>query len=440
MNHRIQRAGILTLILLLPLPVFLTPVGAEERSTKPIVVRTGVLIDGTGASPVKDALIVVEAGRITGVGVDIALPPDHILIDLSDRTVLPGFMDAHIHLTGRYIGEGRNWEDSAVRDLPQEDAIRGVRNARLTLEAGFTTVRNVGAGNFSDVALRNMIADGVVPGPRMLVAGHSLGITGGHCDTNGYIPGILEPDLGEGIADGPWAIVREVRYQVKRGADLIKFCATGGVLSEGDAVGVQQYTAEEMKTLVEEAHLTGRKVAAHAHGNAGIKVAVQAGVDSIEHGSELDEEAIRLFHKNGTYLVPTLMAQEAVERQAEDEIIVGLRAEKARYIAPRARQSFRKAAAAGVKIALGSDAGVFPHGTQGREFVLMVDNGLEPMEAILAGTRNAADLLGIISEVGTVEPGKAADLVAVQGNPLRDISAMTRPVFVMREGIIYRRD
>lgn len=413
---------------------------AAAPDSRPIVIRAGTLIDGTGSVPVKNVLIVVEKGRITAVGKNVEIPADHRLIDLSGQTVLPGFIDAHVHLVGRHIGEGEDWENSAVRDLPQEGAIRGVRNARLTLEAGFTTVRNVGADHYSDIALRNMIDEGVVPGPRMLAAGHSLGITGGHCDNNAYIPGILDPGEGQGIADGPWEIVKEVRLQVKRGADVIKFCATGGVLSEGDAVGIQQYTAEEMRALVEEAHLTGRRVAAHAHGNAGIKVAVKAGVDSIEHGSELDREAISLFRRHGTYLVPTLMAQEAVERQAKEGIITGLRAEKATYIAPRARKSFRLAVDGGVKIALGSDAGVFAHGTQGREFVLMVENGMGPMQAIVAGTRSAADLLGLLAEIGTVETGKVADLVAVAGDPLRDISLVTHPVFVMHDGTVYRQE
>jgi imidazolonepropionase-like amidohydrolase len=374
------------------------------------------------------------------VGTGLQVPRGATVIDLSTRTVLPGFIDAHVHLVGRRIGEGHNWEDARVRDLPQEDAIRGVRNALLTLNAGFTTVRNVGASNFSDIALRNMIREGVVPGPRMVAAGNSLGITGGHCDTNGYIPGVLEPRPGDGIADGADEIIKEVRLQVKRGADVIKFCATGGVLSEGDAVGVQQYSAEEMEALVEEAHLTGRRVAAHAHGNTGIKVAVRAGVDSIEHGSELDDEAVALFKSMGTWLVPTLTVQEAVEQQADAGILTGERAEKARYIAPRARASFRLAVAAGVKIALGSDAGVFPHGTQGREFVLMVENGMDPMQSLVAGTSGAAELLGLAAEVGTVEPGKTADLVAVAGDPLQDIEIVTRPVFVMSRGRIHRQE
>jgi imidazolonepropionase-like amidohydrolase len=417
------------------------PAGApgNPAAATPIVIKAGALIDGTGSAPIKNAVIVVENGRITALGAGLPIPRNAEVIDLSTRTVLPGFIDAHVHLIGRHIGEGKNWEDAVVRDLPAEAAIRGVRNARLTLDAGFTTVRNVGANFFADIALRNMIQEGVVPGPRILAGGHSLGITGGHCDTNGYRPGILEPGPGDGVADGVDEIIKEVRLQVKRGADVIKFCATGGVLSEGDAVGVQQYTAEEMEALVEEAHLTGRKVAAHAHGNAGIKVAVRAGVDSIEHGSELDEEAIGLFKSHGTFLVPTLMAQWAVEKQADEGILDGERAAKARYIAPRARASFRKAVAAGVRIALGSDAGVFPHGTQGREFVLMVDNGMTPMQALVAGTGAAAELLGLADQIGTLAVGKVADIVAVAGDPLQDIQVVTRPVFVMHQGEIHRR-
>jgi imidazolonepropionase-like amidohydrolase len=422
-------------LMLLTFP--LTAVAADGET---LVIRAGTLIDGRGGEPLKDAVIIIQDGLIQEVGAGLKEPRGATVIDLANRTVLPGFIDAHVHLVGRRIGEGDNWEDSAVRDLPQEDAIRGVRNALLTLDAGFTTVRNVGASNFSDIALRDMIREGVVPGPRMLAAGHSLGITGGHCDTNGYIPGILEPGPGDGIADGPDEIIKEVRIQVKRGADVIKFCATGGVLSEGDAVGVQQYTAEEMAVLVEEAHLTGRRVAAHAHGNAGIKVAVMAGVDSIEHGSELDAEAIEMFKTMGTWLVPTLTVQEAVERHADDGILTGERAEKARYIAARARASFRLAVAAGVQVALGSDAGVFLHGTQGREFVLMVENGMTPMQSLMAGTSGAAELLGLASEVGTIEPGKAADLVAVAGDPLQDIVIVTRPVFVMIQGRVHRQE
>ena len=413
------------------------PVALAEET---VLIQAGRLIDGTGGPPRRNVVIVVEGDRIAAVGTDVPKPAGARIVDLSDRTVLPGYIDCHVHLAGRYIGEGRDWENAAVRDLPQEDAIRGVRNARLTLEAGFTTVRNVGASHFSDIALRNMIRAGVVPGPRILAAGHAIGITGGHCDTNGFAPGVLEPQPGDGIADGPDEILKEVRAQVKRGADVIKFCATGGVLSERDAVGVQQYTDDEMRVLVREAHLTGRRVAAHAHGTEGIKAALRAGVDSIEHGSMLDDEAITLFKATGAFLVPTLMAQETVEGRAKDGTLKGERADKARFIAPRALASFRKAVEAGVRIALGTDAGVYPHGNNAREFVLMVQNGMTPMEAIVAGTSNAAKLLHLEDQIGTIEKGKIADLVAVPGDPLEDIGALGRPVFVMHEGRIEKGD
>jgi imidazolonepropionase-like amidohydrolase len=400
--------------------------------------RVGTLIDGNGGEPVRAAVVLIEDDRIVAAGSAVDVPPGATVIYLGELTLLPGFIDAHVHLTGRHIGEG-DWENSRVRDLPQEDAVRGVRNARLTLEAGFTTVRNVGAGNLSDIALRNAINEGVVPGPRILAAARALGITGGHCDSNGFNPGVADGGPEEGIADGVAEVIQAVRYQMKRGADVIKFCATGGVLSEGDAVGVQQYTEEEMRALVTVAHFGERKVAAHAHGTEGIKAALRAGVDSIEHGSLLDDEAIRLFLDGHAYLVPTLMAQEAVLAQARSGALTGERAEKAQFIAPRALDSFSRAAAAGVRVALGSDAGVFPHGTQGREFVLMVEQGMAPMDAILAGTRNAADLLGLADELGTIEPGRIADLVAVSGDPLHDVEVLTRPVFVMHNGAVVLR-
>ena len=409
---------------------------AAAASDAPVALRAGRLIDGTGRPPVNDVVILIQGGRITAVGRDVPVPAGAKVIDLGAATVLPGLIDSHIHLTGRHIGEGDNWEDSAVRDLPQADAIRGVRNARLTLEAGFTTVRNVGADDFSDVALRDMIAQGVVPGPRILAGGHSLGITGGHCDTNGFRPGIFDPDIRRGVADGIDHVTASVRYQIKQGADVIKFCATGGVLSEGDAVGVQQYSLDEMSAIVAAAHMAERKVAAHAHGNEGIRVAVAAGVDSIEHGSTLDDETIATMKKRGTFLVPTLMAQEAVESQARTGILTGLRAEKALFIAPIARRSFGTAVRAGVKIALGTDAGVFPHGTNGREFRLMVDNGMDPMAAIVAGTSSAAQLLGLEAQIGTIETGKTADIIAVAGNPLDDISLLERVGFVMQAGVV----
>lgn len=406
-----------------------------------VAVRAGRLLDGTGAGPRRNVVILIEGGRITAVGSDVAVPAGAREIDLSRLTVLPGFVDAHVHLLGHVLGEP-GWDNALARETPADAALRGVRHARRTLEAGFTTVRNVGAGGFADVALRDAITRGDVPGPRMQVAAHPLGITGGHCDfTNGYVPGVFgaEPGVGRGIADGPDAIRAAIRYQVKHGADLIKICATGGVLSEGDSVGVQQYMADELGAAVEVAHLMERRVAAHAHGTAGIKAAVVAGVSSIEHGSILDDDAIRLMREHGTYLVPTLMAGEAAERLAQNGTLTGERADKALAIAPLMRSSIRRAAAAGVLIALGTDAGVFPHGTNGHEFTLLVEwAGLTPMQAIVAGTSVAADLLGWSAHVGRVAPGRYADLVAVAGDPLADIRVLERVDWVMKGGEVVK--
>ena len=424
-----------------PAALFALVLAVSPISAQTIAIRAGRLIDGTGGAPVPNAVIVVEQGRITAAGAGVAVPRGARVIDLSSMTVLPGFIDAHTHLTGRVLGEA-GWEHGLVRDLAADAALRGAKHARLTIEAGFTTVRNVGAGGFADVALRDAIDRGDVAGPRMLVGGHSLGITGGHCDgTNGYVPHLFgaEPGPERGVADGAEEIRAAIRYQVKHGADVIKICATGGVLSEGDSVGVQQYMEDELRAVVEAAHMVERRVAAHAHGNAGIKAAVRAGVASIEHGSILDDEAIRLMVEHGTYLVPTLMAGEAVERLAKSGTLQGERADKALAIAPRMRESVRRAAAGGVKIALGTDAGVMPHGINGHEFTLMVQwGGMTPMQAIVAGTSAAADLLGWGGHVGSVAVGRYADLVAVSGDPLADITVLESIEWVMKGGEVVK--
>ncbi len=354
------------------------------------------------------------------------------------RRLFPGFIDAHTHIIGRVLGDPEQ-QNSSFRDYSSLGAILAVENARRTLMAGFTTIRNVGAGNFDDLALRKAVNDGWTPGPRILTAGHSLGITGGHCDENGYKPGAADGDFKTGIADGPDQVRAAVRYQVKYGADVIKTCATGGVLSEGDAVGTTQYTFEEMKAMVDEAHKLERKVAAHAHGTEGIKIATRAGVASIEHGSFLDEEGARLMAEKGTYLVPTLMAGEGVERLAKSGILKGFRAEKAFAAATAMRQGIKIAVANKVMIALGTDAGVIPHGTNGHEFTLMVEwGGMRPMDAIVAGTMNGAKLLGLEKTIGSLSVGKKADIVAVSGDPLTDIKKMENTAFVMRNGWIYK--
>ncbi len=405
------------------------------------VLRAARLVDGTGRAPVPDAVVVITDDRITAVGPasGVRVPAGARVIDLGDVTLLPGFIDAHTHLIGRVLGDPEG-ETSAVKDYSSFGAILGVVHARRTLLAGFTGVRNVGAhGEFDDVALRKAIGDGWVEGPRMETAGHAIGITGGHCDENAYRPGLLDGSIREGIADGPEQVRAAVRYQVKYGADVIKTCATGGVLSEGDAVGATQYTFEEMKAAVDEARKLERKVAAHAHGAEGIKIATRAGVASVEHGSFLDEEGARLMAERGTYLVPTLMAGEQVERLAKSGVLKGLRAEKALAAAAAMRHGIRLAVAHRVPIALGTDAGVIPHGTNAHEFTLMVEwGGMTPMDAIVAGTLNAAKLLGWEKNLGTLEAGKLADVVAVAGDPLRDIRSMERAVFVMKDGFVYK--
>jgi imidazolonepropionase-like amidohydrolase len=405
-----------------------------------VVLKAARLVDGTGRAPMTNAAIVVTDDRITAVGpaATVGVPAGARVIDLGDATLLPGFIDAHTHLIGRVLGDPDS-DDSVARDLDGFVMITGVRHASLTLQAGFTTVRNVGAPNFDDVALRKAINEGWVPGPRMRTAANALGITGGHCDENGFKPGLIDGGIAQGIANGPEEVRAAVRYQVKYGADVIKTCATGGVLSEGDAVGATQYTYEELKAMVDEATKLDRKVAAHAHGAEGIKIAVRAGVASIEHGSFLDNEGAAMMAAKGTVLVPTLMAGEAVERAAKAGVLTGLRAEKALAAAASMRKAIRIAAANKVTIAFGTDAGVIPHGTNAREFFLMTDwGGLSPMESLVAGTMSAARLLGWDKQIGSLEPGKFADVVAVSGDPLKDIHATERPVFVMKAGVVYR--
>ena len=409
---------------------------AAIQNPQVIAIRAGTLIDGRGGQPLRNAVIVIQGDRIQSVGTSV--PQGARVIDLSRQTVLPGFIDAHVHLSMRPIGEG-DWVNSGTRESIADDALFGARNARQTLEAGFTTVRNVGARGFADVSLRNAINAGIVPGPRMITGGNSLGISGGHCDDNGYAPYVLrEPGPLEGIANGPEQIREAIRLQIKYGADVIKICATGGVLSQGDAVGVRQYDDEELRAVVREAHFHERRVAAHAHGAEGIIAAARAGVNSIEHGSFLTDEGARVMVEHGTYLVPTLMAGFMVGSDSGAARLPAWAASKGRAAWAASQQGIRRAVAAGVKIAFGSDAGVFPHGTNGREFELLVRfGGLTAMQAIQAGTMSAATLLGREAEVGSVEAGKLADLVAVDGDPLANIALLQRPSFVMKGGEVF---
>jgi imidazolonepropionase-like amidohydrolase len=356
-----------------------SPLGGQSTTA----LRSARLIDGSGGPVVRNGVVVITGDRIVAVGAQsqVTIPAGARVIDLGNATLLPGFVDAHVHLMGRPLGDPKA-DDAIVHDLPGYAAIHGVSNAQKTLMAGFTTVRVLGADHFDDIALRQAITDGVAIGPRMQDAGHAIGITGGHCDTNGYRPGVVEADYRTGVADGADEARKAVRYQVKYGADVIKICATGGVLSEGDAVGATQYTLDEMKAIVDEATKLDRKVAAHAQGTEGIKLAVRAGVASIEHGAFLDEEGARLMAQHGTWFVPTLIAGEYVEQAARSGRLKGLRAEKALAAAAAMRNSTRLALRHHVLIALGTDAGVGPHGANGHEFTLMVTwGGLSPMDA-----------------------------------------------------------
>lgn len=442
MYRTIQAIALIFLFLTLIVSGFTQKMGApgEQRGTGVVVLKAARVIDGTGAEPIKNGVIIVTGDKITAVGTaaSISIPSGARVIDLGDATLMPGFIDSHTHIIGRVLGDPEG-DGAVVRDFDSFGAILGVENAKKTLLAGFTTIRNVGAPNFDDIALRKAINEGWIIGSRIIAAGHAIGITGGHCDMNGFKPGLEDGDYKTGIADGPEQIRAAVRYQVKYGADVIKTCATGGVLSEGDAVGATQYTYEELKALVDEAHKLERKVAAHAHGTEGIKIAVRAGVSSIEHGSFLDQEGARMMAERGTFLVPTLMAGETVERLALNGILKGYRGEKALAAAAAMRNAIKIAIAAGVPIALGTDAGVIPHGTNAHEFTLMVEwGGMKPLAAITAGTLNAAKLLGVDKNYGSITVGKAADIVAVSGDPLADIKKMEDTIFVMKSGVVYK--
>jgi imidazolonepropionase-like amidohydrolase len=406
-----------------------------------VAIKAARLIDGTGKPAIPNGVVVVTDNMITAVGTaaQVRIPAGAKVIDLGDATLLPGFIDAHTHVIGRILGDP-DGGDAAVKDYDSFGAILGTRNAYNLLMAGFTSIRNVGAPNFDDMALRKAINEGWVPGPRMQAAGHAIGITGGHCDENAYKPGLFDNGIRDGIANGPEEGRSIVRYMVKYGADVIKVCETGGVLSEGDAVGATQLTYEEIKAIVDEATKLGRRVAAHAHGTEGIKIAVRAGVTSIEHGSFLDDEGARMMAERGTWLVPTLMAGEAVEKLAKSGVLKGLIAEKALAAAAAMRNGIKIAYHNHVKIAFGTDSGVIPHGTNAHEFTLMVEwGGLSPMESIMAGTMNAATLLGWEKKVGSLEVGKFADITAVPGDPLTDIHRMETVQFVMKNGIIYKQ-
>jgi imidazolonepropionase-like amidohydrolase len=434
---RLEQIGSVTVVLLaavLPLSAARAQANEPSDSGRPVAIRAARLIDGRGGTPLKDPVVLIKGERVVAVGSNLSVPQGSTLIDLPGATLLPGLIDCHTHVTG---GDPEEYYESIFRRSPIDYAVTAHIYARRTLEAGFTTVRDVGAGEFIDAALRDAINDGTVAGPRMQVATLAVGATGGHADLTGFSP-YLKFGQFSGVADGVDEIRKLVRFEVKNGADLIKLIATAGVLSEEESVGAPQYSPEEMNAVVAEAALWGRKVAAHAHGTEGIKRAVRAGVASIEHGSLLDDEAIQLMKERGTYLVSTIFLVEHVQNEYGRLGYPPKILDKLKLVGQASRESFRRAVKAGVKIAYGTDAGVYPHGWNGRQFAVMVQYGMTPMQAIQAGTTSAATLLGWEDRVGTVGPGFYADIIAVQGDPLRDIKQLERVTFVMKGGVVYK--
>jgi len=405
------------------------------QTSRHLAVHAGHMLDVKTGKMLADQTLVIEDGKIISSGAtgEAKIPTDAVRIELPNATVLPGLIDAHTHLTM----EPRFGYERLATSVPRE-ALIGAKNARLTLQAGFTTARNVGARGFTDVALRDAINAGDLPGPRLLVSGPPLSITGGHCDNN-MLPSEYHA-VSDGVADGIAEVQHKVRENIKYGADLIKVCATGGVLSLGDNPQASQYTLEEMKAIVADAHRLGRKVAAHAHGAQGIRWAAEAGVDSIEHGSYIDDAGIAAMKEHGTYLVPTLyLGDWMIENAGLTHLPPPLLA-KAQDVIPAARKNIAHAFAGGVKVAFGTDAAVYPHGLNAHEFAVMVKLGLTPLQAIQAATLNAADLLGWSGKVGSLEPGAWADIIAVDSDPIKDVTTLERVKFVMKGGEVVKNE
>jgi len=410
-----------------------TAILIHGQSHFPTVIRAGKLFDSASGRLIDSPVVVISANHIEAVGGrEITVPANARIIDLGQATLLPGFFDVHTHLTSNAGGGG--YEGLGI-STPRA-ALTGAKNARLTLMAGFTTVRNVGAEGYSDVALRDAIDAGDVVGPRMQVSGPPLGITGGHCDSN-LLPFEFHFSA-EGAADGVEAVMHKVRETIKYGADVIKFCASGGVFSKGDNPRLEQYSPAEMEALITEAHRLGRKVATHAHSAISIKDAVRANVDSIEHGIFLDDEGIQLMKDHHTFLVPTSYPLFWFEEHAPQMHMPPWVMEKAAIIIPAAKQNMRNAFRSGVRVALGTDAGVYPHGENGGEFWAMVTLGMTPVQALQAGTVNAAELMGLSDRLGSITKGKLADLVAVNGDPLANVELLKHVQFVMKDGVVYK--
>jgi imidazolonepropionase-like amidohydrolase len=423
---------------------WLLALGSSFAADNVIALKAARMFDGKSQALLQNGIVVVQADKILDAGANVSIPSEAQVIDLGDATLSPGFMDAHTHLTLDYSGDFNKRRLDELDLNVSEQAIRATVFARATLEAGFTTVRDlgsrfVGSREFADVALRNSINKGYVIGPRMLVATKGIGATGGHFDPTSGFRDLLfgrEPDASEGIADGPDAIRQAVRFEVKNGADVIKAAVSGGVLSLADEVDTPQFTPAEMAALVDECHRLRKKVAVHCHGDQAAREALAAGVDSIEHGSFLKSETLQLMKNKGTYLVPTLMATEYILGKIGNYPPV-LQA-KAKAAAAARSEMFRNALRLGVKIGFGTDAAVYPHGENAEEFKLMVDLGMAPLDALKCASANDAELFGLSQKLGTLEKGKLADVIAMQGDPTQDITATERVSFVMKEGKIIR--
>ncbi|MCG3164213.1 MAG: hypothetical protein JMDDDDMK_05699 [Acidobacteria bacterium] len=406
---------------------------AYAQQPKVVAIKAARALDVRSGAVTNNAVIIIEGERIKEFGSNLSIPAGAEVIDLGSKTVLPGLIDCHTHLTF----EPNQMGYSSLGVSAPRSALSGAKNARLTLEAGFTTVRNVGANGYADIALRDAISSGDVPGPRIAASGPALGITGGHCDNNLLAPEFDHVDAG--VADGVPAVMRKTREVIKYGADVIKICSTGGVLSLGDDPRASQYTLEEMKTIVAEAHRLGRKVAAHAHGGDGIKLAVIAGVDSIEHGTYIDDEAVKLMKERGTYLVPTLYLGDWFLENYQRMGVPAPMVAKAKEVMPAARRNIARAFQQGVPVAFGTDSAVYPHGLNGHEFAVYVKLGMTPVQAIQTATVHASKLLGWEDRIGAIEAGKYADLIAVDGDPTKDVTELERVKWVMKGGAVAKK-
>jgi len=425
-------------------PVAMNAQQPQQTPGKVLVLKAARMFDGKSNSLTSPGLVLVTDNKITAVGSGASVPTGAEIIDLGDATLLPGFIDAHTHVTMMHSDDWKQRELDTLQKTIPEQTLDATVNARITLMAGFTTVRDVGSHDYMDVGLRNAIRNGKVPGPRMLVSVHAIGSTGGHCDESaGFREGLFGHETGpeEGVVNGADQARYAVRLMHKYGADIIKTCASGGVLSPADDVDTPQLTQEELNAIVDEAHALRRKVATHCHGAEAGKRAILAGVDSIEHGTFLNDEDLQLMEQRGTYLVPTLMAVQGLDEQIKKGLYLPpLIQMKAQLAIDNIRKTFQKAMADGVNIGLGTDAAVYPHGRNGEEFHQMTDLGMKPIDALKAGTSSDAKLLGIADRTGTLDVGKLADVVAVPGDPTQNIRATEHVFFVMKEGIVYKND